>query len=170
MHNLEANIIAWTTVVLTVGGCVWFGIRVAQRNKKYPRKIEYTGDGFVYHGPLGDRQVRWRDITSVEVKKETHRSYRGKYSRGRLTEFPVLDVTAGRDSFNIFADDFEHVSFDEFIALTEKRVRESNSPFQGILGDVRMFREDIPSPDQETMIDAGTEAEEKDHDMRKKRE
>ncbi len=162
MEAKIAHIIAWSTVVLTVGGCVWFGIRVAQRNKQYPRKIEYTEDGFIFHGPLGDTRVRWRDIASVEVKKETHRSYRGKYGRGGITEYLVLDVRTGRRSFAIFAEDFEQVDFDEFIALTEKRVRGNNPRFQGIRGDIGKFRGDIPSPGPEPEIDPDVAAEEKE--------
>jgi len=123
MEDMIAKIIASATVVITVGLCVWFGIRTARRNRQYLRKIEYLDDGFVYHGMISDTRVRWRDITSVAVKLETHTAYRGKYTRGKTSEYRVLDIATGRKSFAVFSEDFENVNFDEFVTTLERMVR-----------------------------------------------
>jgi hypothetical protein len=164
MEDMAANIIAYGTVFVTVGFCVWFGIRAGLRSKRYPRKIEYIDDGFVYHDMLSDKRVRWRDITLAEVKLEMHRGASPKYGRAKTTKYRALDITAGRKSFVIFAEDFEKVNFDEFIAAIEQRVRESNPQFRGIGGEVDKFRKDIPSSEPE--VDAGEEAAENELDRR----
>jgi hypothetical protein len=156
---MAGSIIAWGTVIVTVGFCVWFGIRAARRNKRHPRRIERLDDGFVYRDDFGDTRVRWRDITSVEARLETGLGYAPKGLRGKTTKSWVLDVAAGRKSFFIFSYDFEKVDFDEFIATLKQRVRESNPRFEGVGGDVDRFRENIPEPEPE--VDAEEEAEER---------
>lgn len=53
-----AQIIGWSTVIITVGGIVWFGIRIARRNSQFRQKIEYVSDGFMYHGPMSDTRAK----------------------------------------------------------------------------------------------------------------
>jgi hypothetical protein len=115
---------------------------------------------------LSDTRVRWRDITSVVVKLETHTTYRGKYTRGKTSEYRVLDIATGRKSFAVFSEDFENVNFDEFVTTLERRVRGNNLQYQGIGGDVDKFRKDIQALLQEPEVYAEAEAEENEFDRR----
>jgi hypothetical protein len=93
---MAASIIAWATVVITVGGIILLGVMIARRNKKHPKKIEFTAEGFVLHGPLGDRTVRWSEIVSAGVSCHT-RFIRGGGFRRKRFDWWGLDIeTPGR--------------------------------------------------------------------------
>lgn len=149
MENVAAKIIAYATLIITVGVCVWLGLKAARRDKQYPQKVEYLEDGFLYHDPFGDNTVRWQDITAVEVKQETHRAAAGKYSIGNSTEYWVLDIYTGKQSFFILSQDFDTASFDQFINILQQKVYASNPQFHGITGDLYKFRETVPKPESE---------------------
>jgi len=147
MEHLAAKIIAYGTLIITVGLCVWLGLKAARRDKQYPQKVEYLEDGFVYHDPFGDNIVRWQDITAVEAKQETHRAAAGKYSYGKTTDYWVLDIFTGKKSFFIFSQDFDTNSFDQFVTALQQKACTSNPQFRGITGDIYKFRETVPLPE-----------------------
>ncbi len=157
-HHAAANIIAWGTLIITVSGIVGFGLLIARRNKRYPKKIEYLDDGFLYHGTLGDTRVRWRDIVSARVKKYQGTTFRQHTGRGRTTNLWTLDIIAGKKDFFIDEMDFETINFDEFIENLENRVREGNPGFKGISGDIEKLRGAIQKPYQMTAEEIAEDA------------
>lgn len=147
-HKVIASIIAWSTLIITVGAFVLLGLLIARRNKLYPKKIELLDDGFLYHGTLGDTRVRWHDIISAKVKKYQGTAFRQGVVRGKTTTLWTLDIVAGKKDFFIDEMDFETIDFDDFIGNLEKRVREGNPAFKGIGGDIEKLRGAIQKPHQ----------------------
>lgn len=150
MEHVAANIIAGATLLITVGFCIWFGVRAARRDQQYPQKIEYLDDGFIYHDAIGDTRVRWKDISGAEVKQEFHKAFSHRYSSANIW---VLEITAEK-SFVIFPHDFETVDFNLFITTLQQRVYGSNPQFGGVVGAVDKFRADIPKSYMQAETDA----------------
>jgi hypothetical protein len=157
MPGWAVDVIVWGTALGTVALCVGLGIRIARRNKRFPAKIEYLDDGFVYHGALGDKRVRWRDITSAQMRTVEVQSYRYKrvVGRGRGEQL-FLVVKAGGDEIDIFPEDFGRAAFGEFKARLER----SSSGIPAIGGTVRDFERRVPrdrSEEEEDEDDTGTD-------------
>lgn len=149
MEHVAAKIIAVATLIITVAGCIWFGLKAARREQQYPQKIEYLEDGFVYHDAFGDTIVRWQDITATEAKREK-RGYGAKYY-GEVKEHWVLDIFTGSKLLSILDDDFAAVSFDQFINTLQQKVYTANPQFRGISGDIHEFRTAITLPERQSV-------------------
>lgn len=100
--HIIANIIGWSTAVITVTVIVWLGVRIARRNKQFGQKIDYLSDGFIYHGPISDNQTKWKDITSVRVELFTPLRWKGRST----TPFYILSIDVRNKSFFIAPEDF----------------------------------------------------------------
>lgn len=144
MEHVAANIIAGATLIITVGFCVWFGLRAARRDEQYPQKIEYLDDGFVYHDAFGDTRVRWQDIRLAEIKQEFHKAYSQRYNHGKSALIWVLAICTADKSLAVFPHDFETLDFTAFITMLQQRAMTSNPQFQGVVGDADRFKENIP--------------------------
>lgn len=140
--HVIAHIIGWSTAVITVGGIIWMGVRIARRNTQFKQKIEYLPDGFLYHGPMSDIKIKWKDITAARIELFTPIRWKGRSG----TSFHILSIDARKKSFFIAPEDFEHSNFDEFISALEKNVRIFNPRFKGIEGDPELIRKEIPQP------------------------
>ncbi len=134
-----ATLIGVGTLVLTVGGIVAVGVAIARRNARFPVKLVMLEDGFLYHGPLGDARLRWREITSAQARKHTGRAHR-RYGRGKDTTLWLLEIATPEQTIEVSELDFEATDLDAFVATLEARVRAENPAFPGITGDLDALR------------------------------